>query len=63
MSARTKYAIGGVAVGAVVLWLLWSWVALLIVAGVVAAPVAGYFLLDPSQRRRLRRITRRQIAR
>ncbi len=63
MSARTTYIVGGVAVGALVLWFLSSWVALLIVAGVVAVPVAGYLFLDPSQRRRLRRVTRRQIGR
>jgi hypothetical protein len=34
------------------------WVTLLVLVGV---PVVGYLMLDPSQRRRLRGVTRRQI--
>lgn len=63
MSARTKYLVAGAAGGAIVLWLLPLWVALLIIAGVVAAPVVGYLLLDPSQRRRLQRVSRKRIER
>ncbi|MGW0211756.1 hypothetical protein ACWDZ8_40575, partial [Streptomyces sp. NPDC003233] len=56
MSNNAKIAVGGVAVGLILLiWLPW-WVALLIVVGV---PVAAYLALDPSQRRRLRRVTRK----
>ncbi|MCG7207571.1 MULTISPECIES: hypothetical protein [Streptomyces] len=60
MSKNAKIAAGGVAVGLILLiWLPW-WVAFLIVVGV---PVAAYLTLDPSQRRRLRRITRKEIGR
>ncbi|MEV6006673.1 hypothetical protein AB0M29_07690 [Streptomyces sp. NPDC051976] len=60
MSNRTKVVIGGVAVGLLLLIFLPWWVTFLIVVGV---PVAAYLTLDPSQRRRLRRNSRRQIGR
>ncbi|MFE2428744.1 hypothetical protein ACFXJ5_18640 [Streptomyces sp. NPDC059373] len=60
MSNRAKYAVGGVAVGLILLWILPTWIALLIIVGV---PVAAYVALDPSQRRRLRRGGRKQIGR
>lgn len=60
MSMNTKIAVGGVAVGLILLiWLPW-WAALLIVLGV---PAAAYFTLDPAQRRRLRRINRKELGR
>ncbi len=60
MSNRGKLAVGGVLVGLILLiWVPW-WVTFLIIVGV---PVAGYLTLDPSQRRRLRRVGRRQIGR
>ncbi|MFH8466990.1 hypothetical protein [Streptomyces sp. NPDC017991] len=60
MSRNAKIAVGGVAVGIVLLfWLPW-WVALLIVLGV---PAAAYLTLDPSQRRRLRRVGRKELGR
>ncbi|MEU6065287.1 hypothetical protein ABZ864_12645 [Streptomyces sp. NPDC047082] len=58
MSNNAKIAAGGVAVGLILLiWLPW-WVSFLIVLGV---PAAAYLSLDPSQRRRLRRVTRKEI--
>jgi membrane protein implicated in regulation of membrane protease activity len=60
MSNRAKYAVGGVAVGLVLLWILPTWIALLVIVGV---PVVAYLALDPSQRRRLRRINRKEIGR
>ncbi|MGW3144531.1 MULTISPECIES: hypothetical protein [Streptomyces] len=58
MSNNAKIAAGGVAVGLILLiWLPW-WVSFLIVLGV---PAAAYLTLDPSQRRRLRRVTRKEI--
>ena len=63
MSRRTMYIVGGVGAAIVAWWLLPTWLALLIILGVVVAPVVGYFMLDPSQRRRLRRITRKQLGR
>jgi len=60
MSNRTKIVVGGVAVGLLLLiWLPW-WVTFLIVIGL---PTAAYLTLDPAQRRRLRRVSRRQIGR
>jgi hypothetical protein len=58
MSARAKYVIGAI-VALLLLILLPGPLKLL----VLAVPVVGYFMLDSSQRRRLRRITRRQIGR
>ncbi|MFD5270348.1 hypothetical protein [Streptomyces sp. NPDC058335] len=60
MSKNAKIAAGGVAVGLLLLiWLPW-WAALLIVLGV---PAAAYLMLDPSQRRKLRRVTRKELGR
>ncbi|MGX1268370.1 hypothetical protein [Streptomyces phaeoluteigriseus] len=60
MSKSAKIAAGGVAVGLLLLiWLPW-WAALLIMVGV---PAAAYLMLDPSQRRRLRRVTRKELGR
>ncbi|MCX4966719.1 hypothetical protein OHA98_18130 [Streptomyces sp. NBC_00654] len=60
MSNGAKIAIGGV-VAAAILWpLIGFWWALLVLIGV---PVVGYLMLDPSQRRRLRRVSRKQIGR
>ncbi|MEC3998349.1 hypothetical protein VSR01_34615 [Actinacidiphila sp. DG2A-62] len=60
MSNRAKIAIGGVAVGLFLLIWLPFWAVVLIIVGV---PAAAYLMLDPSQRRRLRRVSRRQIGR
>jgi cell division protein FtsW (lipid II flippase) len=60
MSHGTKVAIGGVVVGLILLAFIPWWLFFLIVIGV---PVAGYLALDSSQRRRLRRVSRRQIGR
>ncbi|MFF4209407.1 hypothetical protein ACFYZE_08645 [Streptomyces sp. NPDC001796] len=60
MSRNAKIAIGGVLAGLILwIWLPW-WAALLIVLGV---PAAAYFTLDPSQRRRLRRVARKELGR
>ncbi|MEW1718105.1 hypothetical protein [Streptomyces sp. NPDC093109] len=60
MSTNAKIAIGGVAVGLLLWPLIGFWFALLVVIGV---PAAAYLMLDPSQRRRLRRINRKEIGR
>jgi hypothetical protein len=60
MSNRAKIAVGGVAVGVVLLWLLPFWAALLVMVGV---PAVAYLTLDPSQRRRLRRVSRKELRR
>ncbi|MFD7287175.1 hypothetical protein [Streptomyces sp. NPDC059863] len=60
MSTRTKITIGGVAVGLLLIPLIGFWFSLLVVLGV---PAAAYLMLDPSQRRRLRRISRKELGR
>ncbi|MFC6878557.1 MULTISPECIES: hypothetical protein [Actinomadura] len=61
MSAKTKLVIGGVVVGVVTLvWFPW-WLSALIVLAVLGAPVVGYMMLDPSQRKRVRAQGRKRI--
>ncbi|MEU1670602.1 hypothetical protein ABZ752_01035 [Streptomyces roseifaciens] len=60
MSNRAKVAVGGVAVGVILLWLLPFWAALLVMVGV---PAGAYLLLDSSQRKRLRRVSRKELGR
>jgi hypothetical protein len=60
VSGRMKLAIGGVIIGLIVLFLLPWEVGALIIAAAIAVPVGAYFMLDPSQRRRLKRIQQRR---
>lgn len=60
MSGRTKFAIGGVIIGLILLAFVPWEISLLIIAAAIAVPVGAYLLLDPSQRRRLRDIQRRR---
>lgn len=61
MSGRMKIAIGGIIIG-LILFIINPWIALVVIAAAIAVPVASYLMLDPSQRRRLRRVQRnRQI--
>lgn len=60
MTNQGKIAVGGVAVGLLLWWLTSFWVALLVMVGV---PVVAYLTLDPSQRRRLRRVSRKELGR
>jgi hypothetical protein len=55
-----KFGIGGVVLGLILLWLLPTWIGILIIAAAIALPVGAYLMLDPSQRRRLREIQRRK---
>lgn len=60
MSRGAKIAIGAVGIG-LVLWVLTNfWIAVLVMLGI---PAAAYLLLDPSQRRRLRRVSRKELDR
>ncbi|WP_285710996.1 hypothetical protein [Microtetraspora sp. NBRC 16547] len=63
MSPLGKYYIGAAAVSVLSLWLLPGLIAWLVVIGVLGAPAVAYFMLDESQRARLRRIKGRQIGR
>ncbi|MGW1074168.1 hypothetical protein [Streptomyces sp. NPDC002537] len=59
MSNKTKVAVAGVVVG-VILLALHPWIGLLVMVGV---PAVVYLLLDPAQRKRLRRASRKQLGR
>ncbi|MGW0394825.1 hypothetical protein ACWDYJ_28875 [Streptomyces sp. NPDC003042] len=60
MSKSGKIAVAGVAAAVVVFWVLGFWAGLAVLIGV---PAIGYLLLDPSQRRRLRGMSRKQLGR
>ena len=59
MSGRMKIAIGGIIIGLILLFIN-PWIALVVIAAAIAIPVAGYLMLDPSQRRRLKNIQERR---
>ena len=59
MSGRMKLAIGGIIIGLILLFIN-PWIALVVIAAAIAIPVAGYLMLDPSQRRRLKNIQQRR---
>ena len=59
MSGRMKLAIGGIIIGLILLFIN-PWIALVVIAAAIAIPVGAYFMLDPSQRRRLKRINERK---
>lgn len=62
MKRQTAYIVGGIGVG-VVLWIVGvpGWLVGLLFLAAIAAPVVGYAILDPSQKRRLKGIARKQI--
>ncbi|MER6104652.1 hypothetical protein ABT115_20605 [Streptomyces sp. NPDC001832] len=60
MSNSAKIAIGGVVAAVILMPITGFWLSLLVLIGV---PAVAHLLLDPSQRRRLRRITRKEIGR
>jgi hypothetical protein len=61
---QTGYVIGGVAATALILMLSphW-WVTLLIFLVIFGIPLAGYAMLDSTQKRRLKNVARKQIGR
>jgi hypothetical protein len=61
MSSQAKVVIGGVVVGVLALWLLPGFLLKLIVVALIAVPVIGYLMLDPSQRRKVRGHTRKSL--
>jgi hypothetical protein len=61
MTPRTKIVLGGVAIGLLTSLILPWWISALIVIGAIAIPVAGYLMLDPSQRKRLNNQARKRI--
>ena len=62
MSGRMKFGIAGVIIGLILLFVVPWEIGLVIIALAVGIPLGGYLMLDPSQRRRLKRVRqRRQI--
>ncbi|WP_131742187.1 hypothetical protein [Actinomadura roseirufa] len=61
MSTQTKFVVGGVVVGFLTLFIFPWWVTALIILGVLGTPVAGYLMLDPSQRKRVRAQGRKRL--
>ncbi|MFC9972451.1 hypothetical protein ACFVH6_16345 [Spirillospora sp. NPDC127200] len=61
MTPQTKIAIGGVVVGLVLGAIFGWWIAALVILGAIAVPVAGYLMLDPSQRKRVRAQGRKRL--
>jgi Flp pilus assembly protein TadB len=59
VSGRMKLAIGGIIIGLILL-LINPLIAVIVIAAAIAIPVGAYFMLDPSQRRRLKRIEERK---
>ena len=59
MSGRMKLAIGGIIIGLILLFIN-PWIGLVVIAAAIAIPVGAYLMLDPSQRRRLKRIQERK---
>jgi hypothetical protein len=59
VSGRMKLAIGGIIIGLIVLFIN-PLIGVILIAAAIAVPVAAYFMLDPSQRRRLKRIQERK---
>ncbi len=61
MSPHMKFGIAGVVVG-LILFIISPWLAIAVIAAAIAIPAILYAMLDPSQRRRLRRARgRKQI--
>lgn len=64
MSSHMKFAVGGVILGIILLFIIPAWAAVLIIAAAIAVPAAAWLMLDPAQRRRIRGMRRRgQIGR
>jgi hypothetical protein len=64
MTNHMKFAIGGIILGIILLFIIPEWAAILIIAAAIGIPAAAWFMLDPSQRRRLKEARRRgQIGR
>ena len=64
MQRQTGYVIGGVAITALILIASPSWwVTLLIFLVIFGVPLAGYAMLDSTQKRRLKNVARKQIGR
>jgi hypothetical protein len=60
MTPHMKWGIAGVIIGFILLFVVPWEIALALIVLAIAIPTGAYLMLDPSQRRRLREIRRRQ---
>ncbi|ROO83169.1 hypothetical protein EDD29_0663 [Actinocorallia herbida] len=61
MAPRTKAVVIGGATAIILWWILPTWLAVLIILGVIAVPAVAYLMLDPTQKRKLREQGRRRL--
>jgi uncharacterized membrane protein YdbT with pleckstrin-like domain len=62
MTPRTKFGIAGVVIALILFAFLPWYVPVIVLALAIGIPVAAYAMLDPAQRRRVRRArSRRQL--
>ena len=62
MAPHVKWGIAGVILG-LILWIVSPWLALGVIVLAIGVPTAAWLMLDPSQRRRIKEIRRRQLNR
>ena len=61
MTPHMKWGIAGIVIGFILLFVLPWEIGLALIVLAIAIPTGAYLMLDPSQRRRLREIRRRQL--
>jgi hypothetical protein len=61
MTPHMKWGIAGVVLGFILLFILPWEIGLALIVLAIAVPAGAYLMLDPSQRRRLKEVRRRQI--
>jgi hypothetical protein len=61
MTPHMKWGIAGIVLGFILLFVLPWEIGLALIVLAIAVPAGAYMMLDPSQRRRLKEIRRRQI--
>jgi hypothetical protein len=61
MTPHLKWGIAGIVLGFILLFILPWEIGLALIVLAIAVPAGAYMMLDPSQRRRLKEIRRRQI--
>jgi hypothetical protein len=61
MTPHMKWGIAGIVLGFILLFILPWEIGFALIVLAIAVPAGAYMMLDPSQRRRLKEIRRRQI--
>jgi Flp pilus assembly protein TadB len=62
MAPHAKWGIAGVILG-LILWIVSPWLAIAVIVLAIGIPTAAWLMLDPSQRRRIKEMRRRQLGR